>query len=144
MEEYTLSSSSCKVKNRWQSPKTCKPHEGIWCIRYHPETDQLGLTIMDSTNKKWRLEVRNRERFNVAWSITIPLTRGDAELYAIPNEQWLVINSFGLQLAQISKQGIKAMMDYDSELRGALVVGNTFFVVRTKNALDVHQLDLLL
>jgi hypothetical protein len=143
MEEYTLGSSSCKLVNRWQPPKTCKPHEGIWAIRYHPETDELGLTIIDSTTKQWRFEVRHREKFNLVWSAALPLTRGDAEITIVPNQQWLVVNVFGLQLAQLSRHGLKSMIDYDSELRAAVVIDDAFFVVRTKSTLDIHRLDLL-
>jgi hypothetical protein len=143
MEEYTLQTASGRVKNRWHSPQTCAPHEGIWCIRHHPDIDQLGFTIIDSRTKEWRLEVRNREQLTVLWRIGIPLTRGDAELSIIPNSQWLIVNAVGLQLAQISYHGLTSMINYDSELRNAIVIDNSYFIVRTKSTLDIHVLRLL-
>ncbi|CAF0910491.1 unnamed protein product [Rotaria sordida] len=41
IDEYALKPSSCKLVNRWTSPKTCENDDGIWSIRYNREIDHI-------------------------------------------------------------------------------------------------------
>lgn len=139
VEEYSLETSSGQWINRWTSPETCATYEGIWCIRHHPETDQLGLTILDSRTNRWRLEVRNRQGFSILWSIDIPIYQGDLEISPLSQGDWLVVESRGIRLLHISNQQLKVMVEYLRELRNVLKIGNLYFIIRTKNTLEIHE-----
>ena len=141
IDEYTLTGSSFKLMNRWIPPKTCANHEGIWCIRYHPETDQLGCAIVDATNNQWRLEIRSRESFACLWRINMPFLSGDCEISPFPNGEWLATNSFNIRLLQIGYQVLKSAVEYERELKNAIVINDLYLVIRTKSTVEVHRLD---
>ncbi|CAF0779205.1 unnamed protein product [Didymodactylos carnosus] len=135
VEEYDLSSSTPTLKKRWISPKSCLATEGIWAIQCHQ--DQIGLTIMDVTTKEWRIEVRNM-KLKKLWDLKIPITTGDCELTLLPNNDWLVINSCGNRLFQISDRKMKVAVQYERELKNAVMFADKFFIVRTKNTIEIH------
>ena len=139
IDEYSLGTSECKLLNRWMPPKTCAAHEGIWCIRYQPESDHLGLTIIDATNNQWRMEVRNRTNLGVIWQIVLPVSHGDCEISSLPNKEWLVVNSCGVRLVQIVNQKLKAAVEYERELKNVVAFDNLYVAVRTKNTLEIHE-----
>jgi len=134
-----LNKSSCKFVNRWLPPQTCSNYEGIWCIRYKPETDQLGITIMDSRTNQWRMEIRSRTKFNVIWQIVLPVSHGDCEISSLPNGEWLAINSCGVRLVQVVNKKLKAAVEYERELKNAVAFNKLYFAVRTKNTLEIHE-----
>jgi len=135
-----LGASSCKFVKRWTPPNTCGMYDGIWCIRYHPETNQLGFTILDTRTNQWRIEIRNRNRLTTVWKTVLPISHGDSEISPLPNGEWLAINSFGIRLVQVANQKLKAAVEYERELRNAIVVNNFYFVIRSKTTLEFHQL----
>ncbi|CAF4805755.1 unnamed protein product [Rotaria sp. Silwood1] len=113
IDEYSLSASSCNLVNRWVPPKTCAIYEGIWCIRYQQETDQL---------------------------VVLPLSNGDCEISPLPDREWLAVNSCGIRLIQIANQKLKSGVEYQRELKNAITIGNLYFVVRTKSTIEIHQI----
>lgn len=117
---------------------TCAPYEGIWCLRFHPSLEQLGFTVMDCRNNQWRFEIRERKTLNRLWQTPLPLGVGDCELSPLINGDWLMINSCGSRLVQLSGRGVKAAVDYERELKNAITLQDEYFVIRTKNTLDVH------
>lgn len=141
IDEYAVTGSSCKLVNRWIPPKTCANHEGIWCIRYHPETDQLGCAIVDASNNQWRLEIRSRESFACLWKINMPFLSGDCEIFPFPNGEWLATNSFNIRLLQIGYQVLRSAVEYERELKNAIVINDLYLVIRTKSTVEVHRLD---
>jgi len=134
---------SCKFVNRWTPPKTCAAYEGIWCIRNHPDTNQLCFTILDTRNDQWRIEVRNRDKLTLVWQLALPSMSGDWEISPLSDREWLAINSCGTRLVQIADKKFKAAIDYGRELRNAIVINNLHFVVRTKTTIEIHQLKRL-
>ncbi|CAF1053332.1 unnamed protein product [Rotaria sp. Silwood1] len=140
IDEYSLSASSCNLVNRWVPPKTCAIYEGIWCIRYQQETDELGIVIMDARNNQWRLEIRNRKDLAFLWKIVLPLSNGDCEISPLPDREWLAVNSCGIRLIQIANQKLKSGVEYQRELKNAITIGNLYFVVRTKSTIEIHQI----
>ncbi len=134
-----MEASSSKFIHRWTSPETCATYEDIWSIRYHPDTNQLGLTIMDTRNEEWRIEVRSREKLDLLWKTVLPLTNGDCELSLLPNGEWLAVNACGLRLIHVAKQGVRAAAEYQRELRNAILMNNLYFIIRTKNTIEIHQ-----
>jgi hypothetical protein len=140
VDEYILVPSSCELVDRWIPPRTCENYEGIWCIRYHPEIDQLGMTIMDRRNNQWRFEIRNRKNFSPVWKATLPITYGDCELLPLPYGEWLTINSCGVRLIRIANRQLKSVVEYECELKTATIIGTDYFIVRTKNTLNIHSI----
>jgi hypothetical protein len=140
VDEYLLGSSSCEFVDRWIPPRTCENYEGIWCIRYHLEIDQLGMTIMDRRNNQWRFEIRNRKNFSPVWKVTLPITYGDCELLPLPYAEWLTINSCGVRLIHIANRQLKFVVEYERELKNATIIGADYFIVRTKNTLNIHSI----
>lgn len=132
--------SSCKFINHWTPPKTCAAYEDIWCIRYHPDTDQLGFTILDTRNDQWRMEVRSRDKLTLLWQLVLPIISGDWEISPLPNGDWIAINACGVRLGQITNKRLTAAIDYRRELRNAILINNIYFVVRTKTTIEFHQL----
>ena len=125
---------------RWTPPHTCATHEGIWCIRYHPNLDHIGMTIMNSHSNEWRFEIRNRKDLSQIWRTALPVGNGDCELSPFGKTQWLVINSCGIRLLQIGDEKFKVAVEYERELRNAITIGNDYLVIRTKNTVDVHAM----
>ncbi len=117
---------------------TCAEHEGIWCIRYQPDSNQIGMTIMDGQTNQWRFEIRNTRSLSIVWQIVLPIVHGDCELSALKNEEWLIINSCGIRLVHIANRKIKAAVEYERELRNGVTIGENYFVIRTKNTLEIH------
>jgi hypothetical protein len=140
IDEYLISASSCEFIQRWTPPKTCAAHEGIWCLRYHPTLDQIGFTVMDCRTNAWRFEIRERQTLNQLWHTALPLDTGDCELSALKNGDWLTINSCGIRLIQITNRELKAAVEYERELKNAITLGNDYFIIRTKNTIDVHRM----
>lgn len=139
IEEFSLETSAGQSMNRWTTPETCASYEGIWCIRHHPESDQLAFTILDSRNNQWRFEVRNRQEFTILWSIPIPIFQGDLEISPLSQGDWLLVESCGIRLLHISNQRMKVVVEYLRELRNALKIENLYFIIRTKNTLEIHE-----
>jgi hypothetical protein len=135
-----LNSDSCELVKHWTSPVTCASHEGIWSIRSHPDTDQLGMSIMDSRTNQWRFEIRNRATLSIVWQTALPLLHGDCEVSPLANAQWLMINSAGIRLLQISNRKLKSAVEYERELRNAILIGENYLAVRTKNTLEIHSI----
>ena len=96
------------------------------------------MTIMNSHNNEWRFEIRNRKDLSQIWQTGLPVRHGDCELSPLGNTQWLVINSCGVRLLQIGDEKFKVAVEYERELRNAITIGNDYFVIRTKNTVDVH------
>lgn len=140
IDEYELGSSSCEFINRWTSPSTCAVYEGIWSTRFHPSLQQLGFTVMDGRNNQWRFELRERKTLNRLWQTVLPVGVGDCEVSPLMNGDWLMINSCGSRLIQLSGTELKTAVEYERELKNAITLGDEYFVIRTKNTIDVHSM----
>lgn len=134
-----MSTSSCTFVKRWTPPHTCSVYDGIWCIRYHPEIHQLGFTILDTRTNQWRMEIRRPDNFATIWQTVLPISNGDAEISPLTHGEWAIINSCGIRLLQISNNIFKAAVEYERELRNAIVFNDFYFVIRSKNTLEFHQ-----
>lgn len=141
MDHYKISRKSCRFVKRWTSPSTCAVYEGIWCIRHHPETRQIGCAVLDARTNYWRLEVRDRETFLCIWKINLPFECGDCEVSPLINGQWLATNSFNVRLIQIAQERLESAVEYERELKNALVMDENHLVLRTKSTVEVHRLD---
>lgn len=139
IDEYKIGTNSCELIERWTPPRTCTEYEGIWCIRHHPVTDQIGMSIMDGRTNQWRFEIRDRGIRSVVWQTVLPLSHGDCEISPSVNEEWLAVNSCGIRLLQIVDLKIKSAVEYERELRNAISIGEDYFAVRTKNTLEIHS-----
>lgn len=95
---------------------------------------------MNGQNNQWRFEIRNRKNFSLIWQTALPLTHGDCELSPLPDKQWVAINSCGVRLIQIANRKLKAAVEYERELRNAIPLGNDYFLVRTKQTIEVHTI----
>lgn len=140
IDEYRLESSSCEMINRWTSPSTCAYYEGIWCMRCHPNTKQIGMTIMNARDNHWRFEIRNRTDFSPVFRIGLPINHGDCELSSLNNGEWLLTNSCGIRFIHIVDLAIKVVVEYERELKNAVTIGNDYFVVRTKSTIEAHPM----
>jgi hypothetical protein len=140
IDEYIIKRSSCELTNRWTPPKTCATDEGIWCIRYHSDTNQLGMTVMNAQTNQWRFQIRNRRNLSIIWQTGLPIGHGDCELSPLANGEWLIINSYGVRLIQIANHELKAAVEYERELKNAITMGNQYFLVRTKNTIEIHPI----
>jgi len=56
------------------------------------------------------------------------------------NGEWLIINSYGVRLIQIANHELKAAVEYERELKNAITMGNQYFLVRTKNTIEIHPI----
>jgi len=140
IDEYKMSRTSCQFVDQWTSPKTCSNVEGIWCIRYQTESDQIGLTIMNSQTNQWRFEIRDRKKLSTIWQTGLPVNHGDCELTSLGKDQWLIINSCGVRLVHVINRKLKAAVEYERELRNAILIGRDYFVLRTKSTIEVHSI----
>ncbi|CAF2920910.1 unnamed protein product [Rotaria sp. Silwood2] len=140
IDEYIFEKSSCKFINRWMPPQTCSTHEGIWCIRSHSNTNQLGMTILNLRNNQWRFETRNSNDFSRLCELALPVTHGDCELSSISNSEWLITNSCGIRLIQISNFKLKIAVEYERELKNSITINNDYFIVRTKYTMEIHEM----
>ncbi|CAF1079749.1 unnamed protein product [Rotaria sordida] len=138
IDEYILEKSSCKLINRWMPPQTCATYEGIWCIRSHPNTNQLGMTILNLKNNQWHFEIRNSNNLSQIWETIIPILHGDCELSPLLNNEWLLINSCGIRLFQIGNLKFKTAVEYERELKNAITIKDDYFIVRTKYTIEIH------
>jgi hypothetical protein len=136
-----LEVTTCKLINRWSSPKTCATHEGIWSIRYHPNTNQLGFAIMDARDNRWRMEIRNQDQFTPIWRTVLPFMNGDCEISPLPNAEWLAVNSCGIRLVHIANHKLKSAVEYERELKNAIPIGDSYLAVRTKNTIEIHRVE---
>jgi hypothetical protein len=141
IEQYEMTKWSCRLIQRWRSPTTCAMHEGIWCIRYHPNNDKLGIAIVNGQTNQWRFEIRDRKNFLPLFRINLPLIAGDCELSPLSNAEWLATNSCDVHLIHIVPEKIEAVVQYERELKNAIVIGNHYLVIRTKSSLDIHPLN---
>lgn len=141
MDQYKITRKSSQLIKRWQPPATCAPYEGIWCIRHHPETKQIGCALLDARTNHWRLEVRDRERFTCLWRINLPFENGDCEVSPLLNGQWLTTNSFNVRLIQVAQERLESAVEYERELKNALLLNDDFLVLRTKSTIEIHRLD---
>ncbi|CAF1141159.1 unnamed protein product [Rotaria sp. Silwood1] len=140
IDEYVLGKSSCKFINRWMPPQTCATYEGIWCIRSHPHTNQLGMTILNLKNNQWHFEIRNANNLTRIWETILPVSHGDCELSPISNNEWLITNSCGVRLIQIGNLQLKTIVEYERELRNVITIKNDFLIIRTKYTLEIHAM----
>ena len=140
IDEYLLEGSTCKFIKHWTSPTTCAPYEGIWCVRYHPDSNQLGFAIMDARDNRWRIELRSRDKLLPLWQTVLPFSHGDCEISPLSNDSWLAVNSCGIRLVHIAHQKLKSAVEYERELKNAITLGNSYFVVRTKSTIEIHQI----
>lgn len=127
------------MTNRWYPPQTCAPYEGIWCIRAHPNTNVIGLTIVNPQNNAWRFETRDSKTFGHLGQMYLPIRNGDCELSPLAHGEWLIINSCGARLVQIENVEMKLAVEYERELKNAIPFKKDYFIVRTKNTLEVHS-----
>ena len=141
VDEYMITPSSCSLVKRWLPPRTCAEHEGIWCIRHHPDTNEIGLTIMDGQSNQWRFELRHSQDLSVLWQTPLPLTHGDCEVSPLLYGQWLAVNSCGIRLLHIINRRLKAAVEYERELRNAIPIADDYLVIRTKNTLEIHSME---
>lgn len=140
VDEYAITPSSCSLIKRWLPPRTCGEQEGIWCLRHHPDTNEIGMTIMDGQTNQWRFELRDARDLNILWQYALPVTHGDCEISPLINGQWLLVNSCGVRLLQIINRKLKAAVEYERELRNGISIGEEYFVIRTKNTLEIHAI----
>lgn len=140
IDQYKFNSDSCDLVKRWTPPETCAPHEGIWSIRSHPDTDQIGMSILDSKKNQWRFEIRNRATLAIVWQTILPLIHGDCEVCPLANAEWLIVNSSGIRLIQIVNRKLKSAVEYERELRNTIIIGENYLAVRTKNTLEIHSI----
>ena len=135
-----MKKSSCELVERWKPPQTCATYEGIWCIRYHQDSKQLGFSIMDTRNNQWRIEIRGLPGLVPLWRLMLPIANGDCEICPLLDGGWLVINSCGIRLIQIVNENLKAGVEYERELRNAFIMGKSYFAIRTKTTIEIHQI----
>ena len=109
-------------------------------MRYHPKLDQIGMSIMNARTNGWIFEIRNKKDLSPIWQTVLPMTRGDCEVTPFIDQEWLIINSCGIRLLQISGHRFKVAVEYERELKNAIAIGNDYFAIRTKNTLDVHSM----
>ncbi|CAF2145885.1 unnamed protein product [Rotaria magnacalcarata] len=140
IDEYILEPSSCTFVKRYAPPQTCANHEGIWCIRTHPNTEQIGMTVMNPNNNGWRFETRDPNNLAHIWETRVPIANGDGELTPLADGDWLIVNSCGTRFIQISNLAIKYVVEYERELKNAISFSKDYFIVRTKNTLEIHLL----
>lgn len=107
-------------------------------MRFHPMLQQLGLTIMDGRTNQWRFEIREQNTLDRVWQTVLPIGVGDCEVSPLFNGDWLMINSCGSRLVQLSGKELRAAVEYERELKNAITLGDEYFVIRTKNTIDVH------
>ena len=138
-----MSTSSCTLVSRWTPPRTCATYEGIWCIRYQPDTNQLGFAIVDARNNQWRLEIRSPQDLTLVWQIPLPVQNCECEISPLPNAEWLAINSRVARLFQIADGKLKATVDYRARLKNAIAIGDSYFVVRTSYTIDIYEAEQL-
>ncbi|CAF3535510.1 unnamed protein product [Rotaria socialis] len=138
IDEYILGPSSCTIVNHYEPPQTCAYNEGIWCIRTHPNTKQIGMTVMNSNNNTWRFEIRDPTNLAHIWQTPLPIPHGDGEVTPLPNGDWLIVNSCGARFIQISNLAIKLAVEYERELKNAILFRKKYFIIRTKNTLEIH------
>jgi hypothetical protein len=93
---------------------------------------------MNGENNQWRFEIRNRKNLSVVWQTVLPITHGDCELSPLANEEWLAVNSCGIRLIHIANRQLKEAVEYERELKNAITLGNNYFLVRTKNTIEIH------
>jgi hypothetical protein len=95
---------------------------------------------MNGQNNQWHFQIRDRKNFSTVWQIVLPITHGDCELSPLVKGEWLAINSCGVRLVQIANRKLKAAVEYERELKNAITIGNDYFVVRTKNTVEIHSI----
>lgn len=95
---------------------------------------------MNERNNQWRFEIRDRKNLSVVWQTVLPLTHGDCELSPLSDGEWVAINSCGIRLIQIANRKLKAAVEYERELRNAVILGTDYFLVRTKQTIEVHSI----
>ena len=95
---------------------------------------------MDGQTNQWRFELRDARDLTTLWQYPLPLTHGDCEISPLINGQWLAVNSCGIRLLQIINRKLKAAVEYERELRNGIPIGDEFFVIRTKNTLEIHAI----
>ena len=140
IDQHEIGTSSSRLVRRWKSPTTCAAHEGIWSIRYHAGTQQMGLAIMDARDRRWRFEVRGLPGLLPLWQVALPFTAGDCEISQLPDGKWLAINSLNVYFVQIAQEQIRAAVDYQRILKNGIAIGSEYFVVRTKSTIEIHRI----
>jgi hypothetical protein len=95
---------------------------------------------MDARTNQWRFELRDRKTFSQIFHVVLPLSHGDCEISPLPNGEWLTTNACGIRLIQIANNTLKAAVEYERELKNAITIGNDYFVVRTKNTIEIHSI----
>jgi hypothetical protein len=96
------------------------------------------MSIMDGQTNQWHFEIRDRKNLSRIWQTVLPVAHGDCEISPLPNGHWLTINSCGIRLIHIAHQKLKAAVEYERELKNAIIMGKEYFIVRTKNTIEVH------
>ena len=141
IDEYKLKKSSCEFVTQHRPPMTCALNEGIWCVRYSSETDQLGFAILDAYTTQWRFELRTRDKWTIVWQVALPFLSGDCEISPIINGDWIATNTVNIRLIHISNGQLKSAVEYERELKNAIVVGRNFLVIRAKGTIEFHRVD---
>jgi len=98
------------------------------------------MSILDGQTNQWRFEIRDRKTFSIIWQTVLPLTHGDCEVSPLANAEWLTVNSCGIRLIQIGDFKLKSAVEYERELRNAIIISENYFAVRTKNTLEIHAI----
>lgn len=108
-------------------------------MRFHPKLNLIGWSVVDSETNGWRFEIRQPKTLKLISQTTLPYSHGDCEVTPLENGDWLMINSIGILFLNISGQQIKQAVEYERELRNAVLWSNKYFVVRTKSTIDFHK-----
>lgn len=140
IDEYVLSSRSCEFVRRWTPPTICSVYDGIWSLRFHPQLNQIGWSVMDSQADQWYFETRQPKTLQPLVRVSLPLTHGDCEVSTLLNNDWLMINSFGILLLQLANGAVKHVVQYERELKNAIRFDDDYFIIRTKNTVDFHKI----
>ncbi|CAF4343810.1 unnamed protein product, partial [Rotaria magnacalcarata] len=85
-------------------------------------------------------ETRDPNNLAHIWETRVPIANGDGELTPLADGDWLIVNSCGTRFIQISNLAIKYVVEYERELKNAISFSKDYFIVRTKNTLEIHLL----
>jgi hypothetical protein len=96
---------------------------------------------MNGQNNQWRFELRHHQNLAYTWHSVLPFSHGDCEISPLANGHWLAANSCGIRLVQISYHKLISAVEYERELKNAIILGKDYFVVRTKNTLEFHLIQ---
>jgi hypothetical protein len=128
------------VKN-WKSPHTCSRNEFIDNILYNNET--LGVTIMNRSEKSFRMELRSIETLNCIWLLqfdTVCNQNIPFHCCLLTCDEWVLADYETNRLLHITKDGkLKRTIPYDGIPYCANLFSN-MLVVSTNGGVNFHKL----